>query len=205
MFQSPLAADKAIERLAPRVLKHEYGLPALAHELQRSRRPRTVEVVLQPIFVCETVEAVGRRVFCGGKHGQNGRPVTGGTMLLQTTHSLSRHNTPSTPLSPSAPNQEDGFTYRTPLTGGVLKGRTRSILPLVHPERGQASQLGFYHARAGVTARGAPHPDFPSPVGQLVPPERQGASAGCRRLRSCHAFVRHAQLLTDHRLELNAR
>src|SRR5919109_4987506 len=39
--------DKSVKRLAPQVLRHEFGLPALAHELQRSCRPPIIEVVPQ--------------------------------------------------------------------------------------------------------------------------------------------------------------
>ena len=59
-------------------LEHQHGPPALAHELQRPHRPRAVEVVLQSVFVCETVEAVGCRVLRSRKHGQHSGPVAVG-------------------------------------------------------------------------------------------------------------------------------
>ncbi len=61
--------DKAIEGLASRVLDNQHRPPALAYELHRPQRPRTVEVVLKFVFVCETIDALKRRMLSAGKNG----------------------------------------------------------------------------------------------------------------------------------------
>jgi hypothetical protein len=52
------------------VLKQKHGLPTLTHKLQWPDGPRTVEVVLQSVFVCEAIDAARRRMLQRGKHGQ---------------------------------------------------------------------------------------------------------------------------------------
>ena len=68
-------AQDPVERIASRILEQQHGPAALAHELQRAHRPGTVQVVLQSVFVSETIQAARRRVFRGGKHRENGVPV----------------------------------------------------------------------------------------------------------------------------------
>ena len=68
-------AEDAVERLASRILEQQHRPPALAYELERPHRPGTVQVVLQSVFVCETIQAARRRVFRGGKHRQDAVPV----------------------------------------------------------------------------------------------------------------------------------
>ena len=50
-------AEQPVERLAARILEHQHGPTAFAHELQRPHRPRPVELILQPVFVSEAIEA----------------------------------------------------------------------------------------------------------------------------------------------------
>src|ERR1700686_179944 len=45
----------------------------------RTRRPRIVHVVLQLIFVCETIEGAGRRVLRNGADDQHSLPAATGT------------------------------------------------------------------------------------------------------------------------------
>ena len=52
-------AEQPVERLAARVLEHQHGPAALAHELQRPHRPRTVQLVLQAVFVSKAIEGGG--------------------------------------------------------------------------------------------------------------------------------------------------
>jgi hypothetical protein len=59
---------KAVERLAPADSSINV-VPALANEFQVRTCRRTVELVLESIFVCETIEADRRRIIRGGKHG----------------------------------------------------------------------------------------------------------------------------------------
>ena len=51
------------------------GPTAFAHELQRPHRPRAIELVLQSVFVRETIEARARRVLGGGQNDEHGAPV----------------------------------------------------------------------------------------------------------------------------------
>ena len=50
-------AKRPIKRLAARILEHQHGPTAFAHKLQRQQRPRSVEFVLQSVFVGEAIEA----------------------------------------------------------------------------------------------------------------------------------------------------
>ena len=68
-------AKKPIERLAARILKHQYGPTGFMYEVQRPYRPRTIQFVPQRVFVSEVIEDGGRRVLCGGQHGQHGISV----------------------------------------------------------------------------------------------------------------------------------
>jgi hypothetical protein len=45
------------------------------HKLQRSHRPRIVQMVLQRVFVSEAIEAVTGRVLRSGEHNQHRVPV----------------------------------------------------------------------------------------------------------------------------------
>ena len=68
-------ADKAIEGLASGVLDNQHRPPGLAHELHRPQRPRTVEVVLEFVFVCETIDALKRRMLSAGEDGCESIPM----------------------------------------------------------------------------------------------------------------------------------
>ena len=68
-------AEKALERLAARVLEHQHGPAAFASKLERPHRPGPVQLVLQSVFVGQASEAGGRRVLRGGQHGKHGAGV----------------------------------------------------------------------------------------------------------------------------------
>src|SRR6267154_27253 len=68
-------AEEPGERIAPRVRKQQSGLPALAQKLQRPHYRRTVELILQSVFVSQPINKARRGVVRGGKHGQHGRPA----------------------------------------------------------------------------------------------------------------------------------
>src|SRR5262249_37222099 len=55
------------------------GPAALAHEVQRSRRPCIIQIVFQLILMRETIEAVRRRVLADGGHEQDRVPAPIGT------------------------------------------------------------------------------------------------------------------------------
>ena len=67
-------AKQPVERVAVRILEHQHGPTALAHELQWSHRPRAVELVLQPIFVSEAIKAARGGMLRGGNHDKHGGP-----------------------------------------------------------------------------------------------------------------------------------
>ncbi len=62
-------ADQPIERLACRILEHQCDATTLAPQLEWARRPRAFQLVLQPKFVCKTIEARRRRVFPSQPNG----------------------------------------------------------------------------------------------------------------------------------------
>ena len=68
--------EQSLQQLATRVLQHQHGPTASAHELQRPHRPRCVELILQSVFVSKAIEDVGRRVLHSGHHGQHCNAVT---------------------------------------------------------------------------------------------------------------------------------
>ena len=106
--------EQPVERLAAGVLEHQHSPAAFADELQRSHRPRPVQLVLQSVFVSKATENGRRRMLRGRQHSQHGGPTTVVMSLsaLQKTRSPSAHKTWRL-LSPPAPNQEDGFICRT--------------------------------------------------------------------------------------------
>ena len=69
------AAEEPVERFATGVLEHQQGALVLAHELQRPRRPRAVQFILQSVFVSKAFQIARRGVLRGGNHGQHGGPV----------------------------------------------------------------------------------------------------------------------------------
>jgi hypothetical protein len=69
-------AEEPVERFATRILEHQQGVLMLPHELQRPRRPRAVQFILQSVFVSKTFQIARRGVLLGGNHGQHGGPVT---------------------------------------------------------------------------------------------------------------------------------
>src|SRR5262249_38567543 len=65
-------AEQPVERFAARILEHQHGPSGIADEVQRPRRPRPVELVLQFEFMGKTIEACAGRVIAGGSNGQHG-------------------------------------------------------------------------------------------------------------------------------------
>src|SRR5262249_51690378 len=61
---------KAVGAARPRRTRASTWSPALANEFQVRTCRRAVELVLESIFVYETIEADRRRIIRGGKHGQ---------------------------------------------------------------------------------------------------------------------------------------
>jgi hypothetical protein len=80
-------AEQPLERLAARILKHQNGPTTFAYEFQWSHRPRTVQLILQPEFAGEAIEAGGWRVFGGGQHDQHDAAIAVGA---QTPSSAER-------------------------------------------------------------------------------------------------------------------
>ena len=68
-------AEQPFQQFAARVLQHQHGPTALADELQRPHRPRSVELILQSIFMSKAIEDLLWRVLHGGHHGQHGETV----------------------------------------------------------------------------------------------------------------------------------
>ena len=68
-------AEQPAERLAARVLEHQHGPTGIAHELQRPRRPRLVELILEFVFMRESIEARAGRLVGGRQNDQHGAPV----------------------------------------------------------------------------------------------------------------------------------
>ena len=73
-------AEQPVERLAARILQHQHGPAAVADELQRSRRPRSVQRVLQSKFMRQAIEGRRCRMLRGGKHGQHDVPAAIGIL-----------------------------------------------------------------------------------------------------------------------------
>jgi hypothetical protein len=68
-------AEQATKRLAAGILQHEHDLAKVLDELQRPHGPRTVQFVLQSIFVSETLEDGGGRMLRDGPHRQHGTAI----------------------------------------------------------------------------------------------------------------------------------
>jgi hypothetical protein len=64
-------AQQPAERLAARILEHQYGSAAVTPQLQRPDRPGTVQLIFQAIFVREPVESGRSRVLRGEQHRQD--------------------------------------------------------------------------------------------------------------------------------------
>ena len=64
-------AEKALERLAAWILEQQGSPAPLAHEVERSRSPGRVELILQPVFVRKAFENQRRRMLRNGNHHQN--------------------------------------------------------------------------------------------------------------------------------------
>ena len=63
---------KPVERLAAGIFEHQHGATAVAHELKGARRPRSVQLILQFVFVGEAIEARARRALRGRQNDQDG-------------------------------------------------------------------------------------------------------------------------------------
>ena len=75
-------AEQPLERLETAdVLEHQHRAAAIAHDLQRPDRPRSVQLFLQSVFVGEAIEARARRVRSDGQDDQDGAPAA---VLTQT-------------------------------------------------------------------------------------------------------------------------
>ena len=48
-------AEHPLERLTTGVVKHQHGPTMLAHQLQRSHRPRTVQIIPEFVFASEAI------------------------------------------------------------------------------------------------------------------------------------------------------
>jgi hypothetical protein len=59
-------SEQPLERFATGVLEHKQGAPALAHHLERPRRPGDAQFILQSIFMAEATEGAGG----GGVRGE---------------------------------------------------------------------------------------------------------------------------------------
>ena len=106
--------EQPVQRLAAGVLEHQHGPTAFADELERSHRPRPVQLVLQSVFVSKAIEGGRRRMLGGGQHGQHGGLTTVSVLTpLQKTRSPSSHNTVRL-VAPAAPGDEEKFIWRTP-------------------------------------------------------------------------------------------
>ena len=68
--------EQPVQRLALGVLEHQHRPTAFADELQRSHRPRPVQVVLQAVFASKASENGRRRMLRGWQHSQHGGPMT---------------------------------------------------------------------------------------------------------------------------------
>ena len=64
------------ERLTAWILEHQHGPTALTRELQRPHRPRGVQLILQAVFVSESIEAGGCRMLRGRQYDEHRVPVT---------------------------------------------------------------------------------------------------------------------------------
>ena len=64
-------AEQPAERPTALILQHQHGPAAVADELQRPRRPASVQRVLQSKFVRQAIQGRRCRMLRGGKHGQH--------------------------------------------------------------------------------------------------------------------------------------
>ena len=67
-FHGPV--ELALQRLATGILEHQHGPAALTDKLERPQRPRTVELVPQSIFMCETTDKGRMRALRDGPNRQ---------------------------------------------------------------------------------------------------------------------------------------
>jgi hypothetical protein len=77
-------AGQAIERLAVKVLEHQYGAAAFAPQLERPRRPGPLEPVPQLVLVGEAIEAGRWRTFRRRQHGRHGAAVAVSAQALSS-------------------------------------------------------------------------------------------------------------------------
>ena len=82
-------ADKAIEGLTSGVLDNQHRPPALAHELHWPQRPVGSEVVLEFVFVGETIDALERRMLGAGKDGDERVPIARSTIAPESAKGTS--------------------------------------------------------------------------------------------------------------------
>jgi hypothetical protein len=74
-------AEQSVQRLAACVLEHQHHPAAFADKLERSHRPRPVQLVLQAIFARQAVEGGRGGMLRDGHHDQDGDLITVGVAL----------------------------------------------------------------------------------------------------------------------------
>ncbi len=75
VFHRHWRAEPPLQRLAGGILQHQHGPAAVADELQRPRRPGSVQLVPQGIFVRQAIQGRRCRMLRGREHGQHGVPA----------------------------------------------------------------------------------------------------------------------------------
>jgi hypothetical protein len=73
--------EQSVQRLAVAVLEHQHDPTAFTDELERSHRPRPVQLVLQAVFASKAIEGGRCRMLRGGQHDQDGGPMTADVAL----------------------------------------------------------------------------------------------------------------------------
>ena len=151
-------AEQPLERLAARILEHQHGPTALAHELQGPRRPGAVQLILQPVFVRQAIEDIRWRVFRGEEHRQHGVPAAIGiearcsaenavAILPQDLEALiHRRGTASAASSRGLRRYDRGghFTRRGDRGSGINGHRGGDLHELPRPNRYHDRDRGTY-------------------------------------------------------------
>src|SRR6476646_1206908 len=73
-------AEQSLERLAAGILEHQHGPTAITNQLEWTHRPRAIQLLLQFIFVSETIEGGRCGMLRSGQHGQHESRVVAMTM-----------------------------------------------------------------------------------------------------------------------------
>src|ERR1700722_4960827 len=73
------SAKQSIDRRPAGILKHQRHAVVVMRQCDWSRRPRIVQIVLQSVFVSETIEAV-RSLLRNGTHDEDRVPVAVGVI-----------------------------------------------------------------------------------------------------------------------------